>query len=78
MTDCRGNQNHPLNLPDTRIPPPPLPPGYKTLLYPAYSDKLSSKLPAAKQMKTISLNRRSGEEPCTSTGSIIVTWISET
>ena len=51
-----------MNLPDTSIPPPPLPPGYKTLLYPAYTDKLSYTQPAAKQMKIISLNRRSGEE----------------
>ena len=43
-------------------PPPPLPPGYKSLAYPAYIDKLTSKYPAAQQMKSISLNRKSGEQ----------------
>ena len=48
------------NLPDTSIPPPLLPPAYKTFLYPAYTDKLNSTRPAEKQMKSISLNWKSG------------------
>jgi len=48
-------------LPDTSIPPPPLPPAYKTFLYPAYTDKLSSAYPAEMQMRSISLNWKSGE-----------------
>ena len=54
--------NKPTILPDISIPPPPLPPGYKSLAYPAYIDKLTSKYPAAQQMKSISLNRKSGEQ----------------
>ena len=48
-------------LPDTSIPPPPLPPAYKTFLYPAYTDKLTSAYPAEMQMRSISLNWKSGE-----------------
>ena len=47
--------------------------GYKTLLYPAYSDKFSFKQPTAKQMKTISLNQDLEKKPRALTGSIITT-----
>jgi len=49
------------SLPDTRRPPPPLPPSYRSMLYPAYADKLSRNIPAEGQMKDISLSRKSGE-----------------
>ena len=48
-------------LPDTRRPPPPLPPSYRSMLYPAYADKLSRNIPAEEQMKDISISRKSGE-----------------
>ena len=63
-------------LPDTSIPPPPLPPAYKTLLYPAYTDKLNSARPAEKQMKSISLNWKSGEELCSWVQRGLIIWIS--
>ena len=37
-------------LPDTSNPPLPLPPEYKTFLYPAYTDKLTSAYSAEMQM----------------------------
>ena len=47
--------------PDTSRPPPPLPPSYKTMLYPAYADRLSKNIPAENQMRDISLSRKSAE-----------------
>ena len=49
-------------LPDKSISPPPLPPAYKTLLYPACTDKLTSIYPAEMQMRFVSLNWKSGEQ----------------
>ena len=50
------------SLPDTKRPPPPLPPSYRSMLYPAYADKLSRNIPVEEQMKDISLSRKSGEQ----------------
>ena len=37
------------------------PPAYRSMLYPAYADKLLRNFPAEEQMKDISLSRKSGE-----------------
>lgn len=47
--------------PDTRYPPPPLPPSYGTYLYPAISDYLAGYEPANEQMKAISMRRKDTE-----------------
>ena len=49
-------------LPDKSISPPPLPPAYKTLLYPACTNKLTSIYPVEMQMRSVSLNWKSGEQ----------------
>ena len=49
-------------LTDVRRPPPSLPPAYGTFLYPSYADYLSPDKSIEQQMKSISMNRQSGEK----------------
>ena len=48
-------------LPDVRRPPPSLPPAYETFLYSSFADYLSSDKSIEQQMKSISINRQSGD-----------------
>ena len=51
-----------LVLTEVSIPPPSLLPAYGTFNYPAYTDYLSPDKSIEPQMKSISINRQSGEK----------------